>query len=92
MKFPDVEENKWYTEAVDKASDAGIMIGDEKGNFRPETALTRAEAAMIVCRLLDKINEKADLVGWLGEPGKGCDLHTGTISLDEMCPVFPENQ
>lgn len=57
MKFPDVEENKWYTEAVDKASDAGIMIGDEKGNFRPDAALTRAEAAMIVCRLLDKIHE-----------------------------------
>lgn len=57
MKFPDVEENKWYSEAVDKASDAGIMIGDEKGNFRPEEPLTRAEAAMIVCRLLDKITE-----------------------------------
>ena len=55
MKFPDVEENKWYAEFVNRASDEGIMIGDDKGDFRPKDPLTRAEAAVIVCRILDKL-------------------------------------
>ena len=54
MKFPDVDD-KWYTPCIDRASDEGIMIGDDKGNFRPDEPLTRAEAATIVCRILDKM-------------------------------------
>ena len=55
MKFPDVEENRWYVPYIERASDDGIMIGDDKGNFRPKDPLTRAEAAVIVCRILDKL-------------------------------------
>jgi hypothetical protein len=53
MKFQDVEDSKWYAQYVEKASEAGIMIGDDKGLFHPNGSLTRAEAAVIVCRLLD---------------------------------------
>lgn len=56
MKFPDVNEKAWYAQYIEKASEAGIMIGDDQGNFRPKEPLTRAEAATIVCRLLDKLN------------------------------------
>ena len=45
----------WAKTAVDKISDIGIMIGDEKGNFRPKSNLTREEAAVIIERLLAKI-------------------------------------
>ena len=55
MKYPDVKENKWYTEAIERASDEGVMIGDDLGNFRPNEPLSRAEAAVVVCRLLDRI-------------------------------------
>lgn len=55
MKFPDVKENAWYAEAVKRASAEGIMIGDDQGNFRPMDALTRAEAATVICRMLDRI-------------------------------------
>ena len=57
MVFPDVNKNKWYAAYVDRASDEAVMIGDERGCFRPEDALTRAEAAAVVCRLLEKMEE-----------------------------------
>ena len=58
MKFPDVKDTSYYAEYIDRASEAGIMIGDDKGNFRPTSYLTRAEAAVVVCRLLDLMNNK----------------------------------
>lgn len=57
MLFPDVEKSKWYYKYIDRASDAGIMIGDDHGEFRPQDPLTRAEAATVVCRLLDMIEK-----------------------------------
>jgi len=56
-KFPDVDYTKWYGPYIKKANEAGIMIGDDLGNFRPNDHLTRAEAAAIVCRLLDMIEK-----------------------------------
>ena len=55
MMFPDVDREKWYAPYVDKVSEAGIMIGDDNGSFRPDEPLSRAEAAVIVCRLLDRM-------------------------------------
>lgn len=55
MRFPDVNKEKWYAPYVERASDAAVMIGDDRGCFRPEDALTRAAAAAIVCRLLEKM-------------------------------------
>ena len=52
-KFPDVDESDEYAEAVAYVSDAGIMVGDDKGNFNPDKLVTRAEMAAIICRMLD---------------------------------------
>ncbi len=60
MNFPDINKTAWYASCVEQASEAGIMIGDDKGNFRPSDYLTRAEAAAIVSRLLDIINKTQD--------------------------------
>lgn len=57
MRFPDVSEKSYYAPFIEKASEAGIIIGDDKGNYRPKDPLTRAEAAVIICRLLDVINQ-----------------------------------
>ena len=53
--FPDVDYTKWYGPYIKKASEAGIMIGDDQGKFRPDEPLTRAEAAAIVCRIIDAL-------------------------------------
>lgn len=50
--FPDVDENAEYVEAVEYVSGAGIMVGDEKGNFNPNKTITRAEMATIICNIL----------------------------------------
>lgn len=60
MKFPDVDKKSYYAPYIEAASEAGIVIGDDKGNFRPNDYLTRAEAAVIICRLLDQINKNTN--------------------------------
>lgn len=51
--FPDVDESSEYAEAIAYVSEAGIMVGDDKGNFNPDKLVTRAEMAAIICRMLD---------------------------------------
>lgn len=69
LYFPDVKAGSWYYDAVQRASDGGILIGDEKGNFSPDKALTRAESAMILYRLFGKKLEYAFYAeGWQDVP------------------------
>lgn len=46
--------SSWARDAVDKVVAAGIMQGDEQGNFKPHGNLTRQEAAVIIERLLKR--------------------------------------
>ena len=55
--FPDVAENAAYAQAVDYVSQAGIMVGDDKGNFAPEKTVTRAEMATMLMRFCEKGKE-----------------------------------
>lgn len=41
----------WAKEAVAKVTKAGLMVGDDKGNFRPNDPITRAELAVVLQRL-----------------------------------------
>ena len=50
--FDDVDSK--YATAVRGAKRNGIMQGDENGNFNPKSGLSRAEAAVVVRRLLKK--------------------------------------
>lgn len=53
--FPDIPENHWAGEAVDRAADLNIVIGFPDGTFRGNEAFTRYQAALVVSRLLDVI-------------------------------------
>lgn len=44
--------SNWAQEAVTLVTANGIMSGDGDGNFDPQTNLTRAECAVVLCRLL----------------------------------------
>lgn len=50
--FSDVDIDASYSEAVSYVSEAGIMVGDENGNFNPDKTVTRAEMAVILCNML----------------------------------------
>ena len=55
MTFKDHDTiSKWAREAVENVSDAGIMLGDDKGNFNPKAPLTRQEMAVILNRLISR--------------------------------------
>lgn len=60
--FPDVDKNAGYAEAVEYLADIGIFSGDENGNFNPDKTVTRAEMAVIVCKMLGETEDlsKAD--------------------------------
>ena len=55
--FPDVDYSRWYGEYIKKASEYGLMIGDDKGNFRPNDPLTRAEAATLAVTLYELLRK-----------------------------------
>jgi len=42
-KFPDVPENAWYREAVERLTDLGIISGREDGKFYPNDTVSIAE-------------------------------------------------
>lgn len=59
VTFPDVAADSSYAEAVSYVSGAGIMVGDDHGNFNPTKTVTRAEMATIICRMLDESTDKS---------------------------------
>lgn len=50
--FPDVDAGADYAEAINYVSEEGIIVGDSAGNFNPDRAVTRAQMAAIICRML----------------------------------------
>jgi len=53
--FTDVDPNAWYAEAVEQAAKLGLMQGGGDGTFRPNDAVTRAELAAVITRLVEKM-------------------------------------
>ena len=51
-KFPDVVENHWANGYINVATNQGIVIGDDEGNFRPDDSISYAEAATVLVRLI----------------------------------------
>ncbi len=49
--FSDVEDGKWYTEAIAWASGAGVLNGYGKGKFGPDDAITREQIVTVLWRL-----------------------------------------
>jgi len=58
--FPDIPANHWAGDAVDRIADLGIVIGFPDGTFRGNEAFTRYQAALVVSRLLDVLEENMD--------------------------------
>jgi len=51
--FSDVEDGKWYSQAVNYLVSIGIIKGYEDGTFKPSQSITRAEFATIASRFDD---------------------------------------
>ena len=46
----DVYEDDWYAPYVSAAIDAGIVLGNDKGEFMPASNITRQDMAVMICR------------------------------------------
>ncbi|MEX2501627.1 MAG: S-layer homology domain-containing protein [Trueperaceae bacterium] len=57
QSFPDIPANHWALEAVDDISALGIVIGFPDGTFRGNEAFTRYQAALVVSRMLDVVDD-----------------------------------
>ena len=66
--FSDVPAGQWYTDAVIWAAENGIVVGCGDGTFRPEMAVTRAQAAVMICGFAafagDDVTARADLAAF----------------------------
>ena len=60
--FGDVppDSTEWYAENVYTLARAGLIIGDEHGNFLPDEPITRAEAVTLFNRLLGRVETLPD--------------------------------
>ena len=65
----------WAKEAVKSAASYGIINGYEDGNFRPESNITRAEAA----KMLSEVVELTDRLAIYVDGDKGNDKNDGTL-------------
>ncbi|MBT2570943.1 S8 family serine peptidase [Planococcus sp. ISL-110] len=51
--FPDLKNNVWYSEPIQKVFDRNIITGLSDGTFRPGATITRAEAITMLGRALN---------------------------------------
>ena len=51
----------WAKESVDKAAGAGLITGYPDGTFKPQANSTRSEAAVLLERIMQFIDEESDL-------------------------------
>ncbi len=51
-RFPDVSKNHWANGAINVAEQQGMVIGDDRGKFRPDDPVSFQEAVTIVVRSL----------------------------------------
>ena len=53
--FVDVSASHWAASYIGTAANKGWVVGHQDGNFRPDSAITRAEAVVIVNRILGRV-------------------------------------
>ena len=56
-KFKDVPEGKYYTEAVERCAELGLMVGVAEDKFGVGEAVTREQLATVMVRLYDLLKK-----------------------------------
>lgn len=95
--FSDLGQVPWAEEAITKMAEAGIVKGKSEGVFAPLDALTRAEAAKLLCEAFSltegeketKAFLDVDAAAWYAEYIR-CAAQNGVILGDETGNFYPE--
>ena len=56
ISFSDVAENAWYADAVNVAYSEGIISGNDKNQFMPDSNITRQDTSVIIYNAAVKFN------------------------------------
>ena len=80
--FSDVSESDWSCEYIKKAYSAGVISGYEDGSFRPNDAITRQDAAVMLYRAAKQFNIEfyAELTKYFADEGEFADYAAEAIS------------
>jgi hypothetical protein len=99
--FKDIQESDWYFPQVQAVARADIFFGDEKGNFRPEAFITRAELASAIDQyykynrasiILDKQNIIYDVLDdYWAKSSIYKVIKTEVMSLEQENKFLPED-
>ena len=92
--FSDVEADTWYTDAVIWAADEGLVKGDGVA-FRPNDAMTRSEAAVILYRWYTALAEDVaylDAIAELADELSELDSELEIETLDDVLALIEEDE
>lgn len=72
INYEDVDSEKWYYVEVQKAVEAGYIVGDDEDTVRPTDKITRQEVAIVISRLnnleqntdVSMFDDKEDMADW----------------------------
>lgn len=73
IKFKDVKDNHWAKKYIDMLSANGIMVGKSENEFFPEKKISRAEAATIFNKILNRNINKSFIDKYSKNPYKDLD-------------------
>lgn len=60
VTLSDVSSGDWYYDYVAIAVENGLVLGDDKGNFRPNDRITRQDICVIVSRAMDSLGYREE--------------------------------
>lgn len=85
VRFTDVEDGSWFKESVDKAASNAIVTGYQDGSFKPDSPVTRAEIASILCKAyrLDKVADP-DLGETDGVSGTDVEIDGAQVKFSDV--------
>ena len=82
----DVPDDHWAADAVQRMADLGIIQGFPDGTFRGNEAFTRYQAALVIDRLLNVLEDQRQAAQVLGED----DIQVLQNAIDDLRAEFDE--
>ena len=89
--FPDVADDNTHSDSIEWASDSGVVVGYENGNFGPEDNITRGQAASMFYNYNDTLEDIAGPQGPAGVDGSnGANGSDGVDGDDAFSDIYTQ--
>ncbi|MGL4608326.1 MAG: S-layer homology domain-containing protein [Trueperaceae bacterium] len=97
QSFPDIPSGHWAGDAVSEIAELGIVTGFPDGTFRGNESFTRYQAALVISRLLDVIDQRIQAAGSASEDlaaiqSAVADLQSQLDSLSARTDAVEQNK